>query len=594
MTNVAEILQDVGIKLSSTAPGKYSATCPQCSAQRQPHHRRIKCLGVKIDEQGVCWRCNHCEWSGPAKGSTNSHAGGFAATYDYRDADGVARFQKVRYPEGHEPRFRMRRPDGAGGWIWDTKGVNTKLLYRIDEVNEAIALGHDIAVAEGEKDVDRLWSIGIPATCNPHGAHDPLKQQKPKWYREHSEQLRGASIIVLNDNDPPGRAHADVVSRTSLGIAKRVQRLDLKPHWPDIPNGGDISDWLDAGHTREELDALMEAAPNYDGLCQPSNPTRTKVPTPLTLASAEVLQTMTFPPIKYVVPGVIVEGLTLLAGKPKIGKSWLLLHAAIAVARGGFTLGDIHCIEGDVLYCALEDTLRRLQSRVTKLLGISQPWPKRLEFRCEMPRLTEGGLDVIKGWIEKSERPRLIIIDILARVRPPRKKDQQQYDADYDSVVGLRTLANEHGIAIVVVHHQRKMDADDPFDTISGTLGLTGVPDTVLVLKYDRGGSGTTVLHGRGRDLVEIEKALSFNKDKCMWTITGDVPDVRASAERKAVLTAMQEIGGEASVHAIAACAGLKQPNVRRMLARLAAQGIVHRSGRGKYKLADGENSHAG
>src|SRR5262249_53228551 len=156
MSNVAEILQQAGIKLWTTATGKYKTTCPQCSAQRQPHHRRIKCLGVKIDEQGVCWHCNHCGWKGPEKKKGNSHAGEFAATYDYRDADGVLRYQKVRYPEGHKPRFRMRRPDGAGGWIWDTKGVDTKLLYRINEVNEAIALNRDIAVVEGEKDVDNL------------------------------------------------------------------------------------------------------------------------------------------------------------------------------------------------------------------------------------------------------------------------------------------------------------------------------------------------------------------------------------------------------------------------------------------------------
>src|SRR5262249_9123067 len=84
MTDVAEILHDVGIRLSSTAPGKYSTTCPKCSAQRQPHHRRIRCLGVKIDEKGVCWHCNHCGWKGPEK-KENSHAGEFAAIYDYRD-----------------------------------------------------------------------------------------------------------------------------------------------------------------------------------------------------------------------------------------------------------------------------------------------------------------------------------------------------------------------------------------------------------------------------------------------------------------------------------------------------------------------------
>src|SRR5262249_43039338 len=96
---------------------------------------------------------------------------------------------------------------------------------------------------------------------------------------------------------------------------------------------------------------------------------------------------MTFPPIKYVVPGVIVEGLTLFAGKPKIGKSWLVLHAAVGVGRGGFTLGHLKCKEGDVLYCALEDNARRLQSRLTKLLGLP-PWDvKRVDFLCEMPRL---------------------------------------------------------------------------------------------------------------------------------------------------------------------------------------------------------------
>jgi len=210
-------------------------------------------------------------------------------------------------------------------------------------------------------------------------------------------------------------------------------------------------------------------------------------------SSAKELMTMHFNPIKYVVPGVIVEGLTLFAGKPKIGKSWLLLHAAVAVARGGFTLGDIHCIEGDVLYCALEDNLRRLQSRLHKLLG-TQGGPARLYFFTEMPRLAEGGLDQIKDWIRTAKQPRFVIVDTLAMVRPPNRRDQSTYDADYAAVKSLRDLADEHGIAIGLVHHLRKADADDAFDTISGTLGLTGAPDTILVLKRDNRGS--IVLHG--------------------------------------------------------------------------------------------------
>ena len=139
------------------------------------------------------------------------------------------------------------------------------------------------------------------------------------------------------------------------------------------------------------------------------------------IARAEDLQAMTFDPIKYVVPGIFVEGLTLLAGKPKIGKSWLLLHAALAVARGGFTLGEIHCPEGDVLYCALEDNERRLQSRITKLLQSSQGWPKRFFYCCELPRLGAGGAQHIRNWIASVPQPRLVVIDTLAMIRALKK-----------------------------------------------------------------------------------------------------------------------------------------------------------------------------
>ena len=217
--------------------------------------------------------------------------------------------------------------------------------------------------------------------------------------------------------------------------------------------------------------------------------------------NAKELNQMTFDPIKYVVPGYIVEGLTLLAGKPKIGKSWLLLHAAIAVARGGFTLSNVHCIEGDVLYCALEDGPRRLQSRMRKTTGRKQA-PARLCFTCEMPRLTHGGLDFIKQRLESAKAPRSTILDTLAMVRTPAKKDVTPYDADYAAVVGLRDLARQHGVAIVLVHHLRKADADDAFDLVSGTLGLTGAPDTIIVIRRDSKG---TTLHARGRDLVDVE-----------------------------------------------------------------------------------------
>jgi AAA domain/Primase C terminal 2 (PriCT-2) len=322
----------------------------------------------------------------------------------------------------------------------------------------------------------------------------------------------------------------------------------------------------------------------YSGSKQEKPNSATKQKTSLdALFNAGRLNRMTFDPIKFVVHGYIVEGLTLFAGKPKVGKSWLLLHAAFAVAEGSFTLGGAQCEQGDVLYCALEDNPRRLQSRLTKLFG-TQDWPARLNFTCEMPRLAEGGLDFIKNWIEGAERPRLVIIDTLAMVRMPNNKDKSTYDADYAAVKELRDLALKYGIAIILVHHLRKAEADDPFDTVSGTLGLTGAVDTVMILRRDTRG---TILHAKGRDLVEIEKAISFDAGTCSWTIVGDADATRKSAERTTIVAALEEAGTEPlSPNQIAGAVGMKPVNVKKMLARLVADSVIKKASYGKYVLA--------
>jgi putative DNA primase/helicase len=261
---VADLLAKHGIKLPSTAPGRHYTQCPQCSHERRKSS--AKPLGVTIeDDGGVHWGCNHCSWTGPEKGAGkvgNGHGGeGFAATYDYTDADGALLFQKVRNAPGREPRFWLRRPDGNGGWINGTKGVNTGILYHAPGVARAITEGRVVAVVEGEKDANSVRALGIIATCNAHGASELGK--RPKWTRAHSEQLRGADIVVLNDHDGAGYAHADAICNLSLGVAKRVRRLDLAKYWSAIPKGGDVSDWLAAGHTGEELAVLIEQAPDY-------------------------------------------------------------------------------------------------------------------------------------------------------------------------------------------------------------------------------------------------------------------------------------------------------------------------------------------
>jgi len=256
MMNAQELLERAGFRLKSYAPGNYTHTCPKCSTKRSRAHQKTACVSIKIDDKGPTWHCHHCGENGPAKGSGKSNGAGgeFAATYDYPG------FQKVRYPKGHEPRFLIRHREG-NDWKWGAGDADTSVLYRKDEVDKAIALGRTILVVEGEKDVDRCWSIGIPATCNAHGATEPGK--KPKWRAEHSAQLREADIVVIPDHDDAGYAHCDATCRALLGFAKRVRRLVLAGHWSECPKGGDISDWLDAGRSREELNTLINEAPDY-------------------------------------------------------------------------------------------------------------------------------------------------------------------------------------------------------------------------------------------------------------------------------------------------------------------------------------------
>ena len=283
--SIEELLSTSGIKPPSFSPGRYYVTCPRCSGQRSTvEHRKAKVLGVIIEPGGrVGWNCNHCDWKGPEPGALGSRPNGAGelVAHEYRDPNGVTRFRKVRNRPGREPKCWVEHPDGRGGWAKGAGGVNTKIfLYRIDEVAKAVAEGCVVCVAEGEKDADSLWRLGFPATCNASGAHDPTKRQKPKWYASHSAQLKDADIVVLGDNDLSGYEHADTTCRLSLGVAKRVRRLDLALHWPGIPKGGDVSDWLAQGHTREELAALIDGAPDYEGGEPPPPPPEPNPPKP--------------------------------------------------------------------------------------------------------------------------------------------------------------------------------------------------------------------------------------------------------------------------------------------------------------------------
>jgi len=302
--------------------------------------------------------------------------------------------------------------------------------------------------------------------------------------------------------------------------------------------------------------------------------------------TAAELQRKTFPPVSYCVPDLIPEGLTIIAGKPKIGKSWLALDVCITVAAGRFCLGERKPTQGAVLYAAMEDNPRRLQRRIDRLLSpVSTEWPHRLTLANSWRRLDKGGVDDIRQWIEHTDNPRLVILDTLAGVKPIRTREG--YTEVYESLAALHRLANEKGVSIIVLHHTRKMEAEDPVDTVSGTLGLAGCADSVLVLA--RSSQGTT-LYVRGRDIEEAEHAVSFDKAGCRWTILGNAADVHRSNERSSILAVLDEAADPIGPSDITAAAGMPVNNAKQLLHKMAAAGEVGKVGRGQYVHPDRMN----
>jgi len=169
------------------------------------------------------------------------------ATYDYRDEAGELLYQVVRF----DPKdFRQRRPAGNGKWTWSIKGVR-RVLYRLPELVKADPK-KTICIVEGEKDADRLAALNILATCNPGGAG--------KFTEGLVGSLKGRPVVILRDNDPAGRKHGEDVARKLYGRAASVKVVDL----PGLPDKGDVSDWLDAGGTREGLAEIVEATPEWN------------------------------------------------------------------------------------------------------------------------------------------------------------------------------------------------------------------------------------------------------------------------------------------------------------------------------------------
>lgn len=281
---------------------------------------------------------------------------------------------------------------------------------------------------------------------------------------------------------------------------------------------------------------------------------------------------MEIPPLKWAVEGLIPEGLTLLVGRSKLGKSWLALQLGEAVALGGHALGSIPVEQGDVLYVALEDTLRRLKSRQRTLLDELMA-PDRIHFAPEWPQMSQGGLVLLAEWLRRHPETRLAVIDTLGRWRgAPDPRAQVFYD-DTAVVARVKRIADDHGCAIVMIHHTNKGKRDDAFEGVSGSTGIMAAADGTIIFERQRGKS-EAILKITGRDVEESEKGISWDPH-AGWTFQGDAKEFMLTRQQAETLDVLRRAARPMKAAEVGPILGIPTGTAKQRLYRLADAGAA-------------------
>lgn len=391
--------------------------------------------------------------------------GRIVATYDYRDGQGELLYQVVRFePKG----FCQRRPDGKGGWIWKL-GRTPRVLYRTSELLAAAA-DEWVHVVEGEQDADRLALAGFLATTNPGGAG--------KWSKLSDDSaLHGRRVAIIPDRDGPGRKHAEEVARRLHGRAKEVRVVQL-------PSGKDVSDWLDSGGSPEALRELVASAEPWESAEDGSHAYRS--PVLVNLAEVEPES------VRWLWAGRFALGkLTLIAGDPDLGKSFITLDMAARVSSGTpwpDTPDEPNPTGGVVLLSAeddVADTIRpRLDSagahvsRIEALQAVRTANPETGATH-ESPFDLARDLDELEVAICSVKGCRLVVIDPISAYMPHGRSFDSHRNTDVRTVLApLVSLAARCGVAVVAVTHLRKGDGPAIYRAM-GSLAFTAAARAV-------------------------------------------------------------------------------------------------------------------
>jgi 5S rRNA maturation endonuclease (ribonuclease M5) len=386
--------------------------------------------------------------------------------YRYEDEKGNLLFEVVRFtPKG----FSQRRSDGRGGYIYNLSGVR-RVLYRLPELIAA-PLDEWVYIVEGEKDADRVSAEGFVATTNPGGAG--------KWLDSFNEYFRSRLVAIIPDNDDAGRKHAKKVADSIVDVAKSVRIIDLQKSQPGPALKGDVSDFFDAGHKRGELSILVDDTPEY-------------VPEENWTRRAEVISLETVEPeeIEWLWPDRIPLGMmTILAGDPGVGKSFLSLYIASLVTAAKMTPDNKPAAYGSVVILSAEDSLENVVRPRLDALGANVSKIKAI--RCMRNKDADGNVtadhfNILHDRFELervlSENPdtKMVIIDPVSAYFG---NVDTHKDSNVRSVLApLVEMVQRFNVALVCIMHLNKGNSQKACYRTMGSLAFPAAARTVWLV----------------------------------------------------------------------------------------------------------------
>lgn len=469
------------------------------------------------------------------------------AVYDYRSPDGVLLYQVVRYrPKG----FTQRRPLPDGRWAYDLDGVD-RVPYRLPEILAA----DEVIVVEGEKDADRLTALGLCATTSPSGA--------TKWRPEFGPYFEGKTVIIIPDNDDPGRQHAEQVRVSVEPHARKVRVVEL----PGVKPKGDVSDWLDLGHQVGDLLTLLRPQ---------------TAPTVL-----QFIEAATAAHGADLYPDVVPSGgLVIFVGQPRSFKTMAALQMMFSVASGRRWLGHEPTVTGSALYVSEEGSASKVADRLRAMHAAYRPERDIHILHRQGISLGAPSWDRVRATLDEMDTPRVVILDTLAALMTG---DENSVADIREALRPAQALITDYGVTVALVHHINKGGEGRMGNRMRGSSALWGACDGTLGFVRDedeRGAMDTGEVRVETKDNDPKRIRFGFNPET--MTLRADVkPPCTVENILREVAFRQAESRAAVSIEELRDYFGVGKSWFYKLVGEAEVVGL-QRVSKGYYKVQDG------